>query len=107
MFLVNLGPQLGRLRAQLLRVLLECGKLVTPQVRLGHEEVETARETTNLGLEFVAGIDECGGTLSDGVLDVLLGSAQMGCATRSAEGGDALEEGWFLELWEWVSWDQS
>ncbi len=98
LLLVDLGPQLVGFGAELFCVLLEGDELVTPQVRLRHQEVQPARETADLGLEVVAGVDEGGRTLADGVLDELLRGGQLRRSFGRAEYADSLQERGFLEL---------
>jgi len=92
LLLVDLAPELCSLVAELLSVLFESGKLVPPEVRLSHEEVQAAGQPADLRLEFIASIDERGGTLANGVLDVLLGRSEARRGLGVVEGGDSFEE---------------
>ncbi|KAF8577528.1 hypothetical protein K439DRAFT_1622030 [Ramaria rubella] len=63
---------LSSLIAQLLCITLERDDLLTPEVRLGHEEVKAVAERTNLGLKVIVHVDEGGGALADGEMGKVL-----------------------------------
>lgn len=65
LLLVDLGAELVRLATQPLGIGFEGDKLVSPEIRLGHEEVETPRKSTNLGLKIIAGVYKGSGALAD------------------------------------------
>lgn len=98
MFFANLAPQLVSLDTEPLRVLLECHKLITPQVRLSHQEVQAAGKSADLRFKVIPGIDKCGSTLADGELDVLFRGSELRKTADGTEGRQTLEEGRFLEL---------
>lgn len=98
LLLVDLGAKLASLHAQLLRILLEGNELVSPEIGLGHQEIQTTRETTNLGLQVIAGIDEGRSAFADGKLNMLLSRSEARNSPHGAEGADTLEQRWLLEL---------
>ena len=98
LLLVDLGPELVGLSAELLSILLKRDEFVPPEIRFGHQEVEPPRQTANLCLEVVPCIYERRGALADGMLDKLLRNCQLRRTTRGSEHADTFQERRLLEL---------
>lgn len=98
LLLANLGPELAGLAAQFLGILLERDELLSPEIRLRHQEVQPARQAADLRLQIVASIHERGRTFTDGVLDLLLRFAEARWAPWASEERNPLQQRRFLVL---------